>query len=241
MKTEELTKLKEYLDKAENFELPTYDHLPTVPLYMEQVVSYVNSILEPLSTSDKQKLTSFMVNNYVKAKIISEPNKKKYNVDHLGYLLAISLLKNVVNMNDLSLIIDMDKDVTSDKAVLYRFFKSMSADIFKDVAGRAKARVDRFEENYEKEKLEDQEKAEQYFDDSIGLIAFRMSIQASVYQSVSQALYRYLEECKKSEEVDKKVKKKEESEEKHKEKKAKKEAEKEAKKANKKEKGSEKK
>lgn len=237
MNAEELAKLKDYLDKAESFELPTYDHLPTVPLYMEQVVSYVNSILEPLAISDKQKLTSFMVNNYVKAKIISEPDKKKYNVDHLGYLLAISLLKNVVNMNDLSLIISMDNDVTSDKAVLYRFFKSMSRDVFSDVAGRAKKRVDRFEETFEKEKDADQEKAERYFDDSIGLIAFRMSIQASVYQSIAQALYRYLEECKKSDEKEKEAKKKEETINKHQQKKA----EKEARKANKKEKRNEKK
>ena len=118
MKDEELTKLKEFLEKASSFELPSYDYLPTVPLYMEQVISYVNSILAPLSNDDKQLLTSFMVNNYVKAKIIAEPTKKKYNVDHLGYLLAISLLKNVLNMSDISLIIGMDKEVTTDKVVL---------------------------------------------------------------------------------------------------------------------------
>ncbi len=237
MNAEELAKLKDYLEKASNFELPTYDHLPTVPLYMEQVVSYVNSILEPLALSDKQKLTSFMVNNYVKAKIIAEPERKKYNVDHLGYLLAISLLKNVVNMNDLSLIISMDNEVTNDKVVLYRFFKTMSRDIFTDVAGRAKTRVDRFEETYEKEKEADSEKAGQYFDDSIGLIAFRMSIQASVYQSIAQALFRYLEECKKSDEKEKEEKKKQETVTKHQQKKA----EKQARKADKKEKRNEKK
>lgn len=192
MKDEELTKLKDFLEKASSFELPSYDYLPTVPLYMEQVVSYVNSILAPLSSDDKQLLTSFMVNNYVKAKIIAEPEKKKYNVDHLGYLLAITLLKNVLNMSDISLIIGMDKDVTTDKAVLYRFFRTMSSDIFKDVGGRAKTRIDRFTDTYEKQKEEDPEKAEKYLDDSIGLIALRMSIQATVYQIISQALFEYL-------------------------------------------------
>ncbi len=199
MNEEELEKLKDFLDKAVSFELPSYDHLPAVPLYMEQVVSYVNSILEPLSVDDKQLLTSYMVNNYVKAKIIEEPDKKKYNVDHLGYLLAISLLKNVISMGDIGLIISMDKDATSDKAVLYRFFRTMSSDVFRDVVGKAKTRVDRFSETYESQKDEDPEKAKKYLDDSIGLIALRMSVQATVYQLVAQALYRYLENAKKEE------------------------------------------
>lgn len=192
MKDEELAKLKEFLEKASSFELPSYDHLPSVPLYMEQVISYVNSILAPLSNDDKQLLTSFMVNNYVKAKIIAEPTKKKYNVDHLGYLLAISLLKNVLNMSDISLIIGMDKEVTTDKVVLYRFFRTMSSDIFKDVGGRTKTRIDRFVDTYEKQKEEDPNKAEKHLDDSIGLIALRMSIQATAYQIISQALFGYL-------------------------------------------------
>ncbi len=204
MNEEELEKLKDFLEKATSFELPSYDHLPAVPLYMEQVVSYVNSILEPLSVGDKEMLTSYMVNNYVKAKIIQEPDKKKYNVDHLGYLLAISLLKNVINMNDIGLIIGMDKDATSDKAVLYRFFRTMSSDIFKDVAGKAKTRVDRFYNNYESEKENNPEQAKKYLDDSIGLIALRMSVQATVYQLVAQALYRYLENAKKEETPSKK-------------------------------------
>lgn len=204
MNEEELEKLKDFLEKATSFELPSYDHLPAVPLYMEQVVSYVNSILEPLSVGDKEMLTSYMVNNYVKAKIIQEPDKKKYNVDHLGYLLAISLLKNVINMNDIGLIIGMDKDATSDKAVLYRFFRTMSSDIFKDVVGKTKTRVDRFYDKYESEKENDPEQAKKYLDDSIGLIALRMSVQATVYQLVAQALYRYLENAKKEETPSKK-------------------------------------
>ncbi len=207
MNEEEFNKLKDFLDKTTSFELPSYDHLPTVPLYMEQVVSYINSILEPLSVNDKQLLTSFMVNNYVKAKIIKEPDKKKYNVDHLGYLLAISLLKNVINMGDISLIIGMDKDVTDDKAVLYRFFRTMSSDIFKDVGGKAKSRVDRFYSTYESNKNNDAEKAAKHLDDSIGLIALRMSIQATAYQLISQALFRYLENATKEESKSKKAEK----------------------------------
>lgn len=195
---EDLEKLQKYLDGVSSFELPSYDRLPNVALYMEQVISYVNDILSPLSLTDKQMLTSFMVNNYVKAKIIKEPDKKKYNVDHLGYLLAISILKNVLSMNDISLLINMDEDVSSDKSVLYRFFKSMSSDVFQDVAGKTKNRVERFTETYEKNKQKNPEGAERQLQDSIGLIALRMSVQSTVYQFISEALLRYLDDCQKA-------------------------------------------
>ena len=91
---EELKKLQDWLESASLYELPSYKELPTVPLYMEQVVGYINKTLAPLSPHDSEILTSYMVNNYVKAKIIKEPERKKYNEVHLGYLLAICSLKN---------------------------------------------------------------------------------------------------------------------------------------------------
>ena len=93
MKEEELKQLQKFLDTATHFELPAFDRLPSVPLYMEQVITYVNSTLEPLSLGDKQLLTSFMVNNYVKAGLIDKPTGKKYSREALAQLLMISLMK----------------------------------------------------------------------------------------------------------------------------------------------------
>ncbi len=192
MKEEELKQLQKFLDTATHFELPAFDRLPSVPLYMEQVITYVNSTLEPLSLGDKQLLTSFMVNNYVKAKIIREPDRKKYSVEHLGYLLAITTLKSVLSMSDIAMLISMDKDVSLDKSALYRFFKTMSSDVFKDVGEKAKRRIDAYAANYEKERNEQNPDAEKHLIDSIGLIALRMSIQSAVYQLLSQSLLQFL-------------------------------------------------
>jgi len=192
MKEKELDELRQYLASTKNVTLPSYAELPSIPLYMEQVVAYVNQTLEPLSTKDRQLLTSFMVNNYVKAKIITEPDKKKYNVNHLGYLLAITSLKSVLSMSDIALLIGMDDDVSSDKSVLYKFYKNMTEDVFHDVGNRTALRVERFYETYEKNKKKDPEQADQYFRDSLGLIAMRMAIQSAVYQQMSHALLQYL-------------------------------------------------
>ena len=184
----ELEELQSWLRAASVFELPSYKELPTVPLYMEQVVDYINTILEPLKTSDKDVLTSFMVNNYVKADILEEPLKKKYINDHLGYLLAINTLKRVLSMSEISMLIEMDKDVSTDKSVLYGFFKVMAKDILQQSASRVSHKVDSFVNSYERELDARDPKAEQNLRDRLGLIALRLAIQASVNTIISQII-----------------------------------------------------
>jgi hypothetical protein len=42
----ELEELQAWLKAASSFELPPYKELPNVPLYMEQVVDYINKTLK---------------------------------------------------------------------------------------------------------------------------------------------------------------------------------------------------
>lgn len=91
--------LKEYIKKLEQFTLPEYNEISNIPLYMEQVIGYIQEVLTPLCKGEEDVstlITPFMVNNYVKAKIVDAPINKKYNRNHIAYLLAISLLKRVL-------------------------------------------------------------------------------------------------------------------------------------------------
>ena len=161
----EVKKLMEWLSDASNFTLPEYSSLPAVPLYMEQVIMYISKILDPISVNEKNKLTSFMVNNYVKAGMIDPPEKKKYSEDHLGYLLAITVLKDTFSMTDLSLLIEMDNDLSEDKSVLYRFFASMSTNTIQEKAKSILSKVESYQRRYEKEAKEDKELAEKHLKD----------------------------------------------------------------------------
>ncbi len=184
----EIEKLQFWLKTASSYELPSFKELPTVPLYMEQVVVYINQVLSPLTPSDTQILTSFMVNNYVKAKILKEPAKKKYSVEHLGYLLALTTLKRTLSMSEISLLIEMDKDVSTDKSVLYGFFSVMTKDILQETANKTELKTASFVERYEKEKKADPAKADMNLRDSLGLIALRLAIQASVNQALAEVI-----------------------------------------------------
>lgn len=185
---DELKQIQEWLKVLEGFGLPAYKELPSVPLYMEQVVGYINEALKPLCTSDQQVLTSFMVNNYVKAKIIDEPVKKKYNQVQLGYLMAISTLKITLSMSEISLLIEMDNDVSTDKSILYGFFRVMANDILKDSVERLSRRVDTYAIRFNEEKAKNDPKADVNLRDSLGLIALRLSIQAGVNEILSSLL-----------------------------------------------------
>lgn len=82
--------------------LPRYGQLPALDLYMDQVISVVNTALRPLFPMKEAVLTPTMVGNYVKQKLIPPPIKKKYRRDHVAYIIAIVLLKQVYAMAEVA-------------------------------------------------------------------------------------------------------------------------------------------
>lgn len=78
--------------------LPTYDQIPNVGLYLEQVTKYLNDYLEPLGCAP---LTGSMVANYVKKDLIRNPVKKQYDREHIARLLEIAVCKTVLSLEEI--------------------------------------------------------------------------------------------------------------------------------------------
>lgn len=95
----------------ENFHIPRWEELPNVDLYLDQVVTLINSCLNELisgNISEKKEnpiLTKTMINNYVKNNLIEAPIKKKYSKTQFAKIFAICVLKQVYSMNDIFLLI----------------------------------------------------------------------------------------------------------------------------------------
>ncbi|MGX7264083.1 DUF1836 domain-containing protein [Enterococcus crotali] len=82
--------------------LPRWHELPELELYMDQVITLVERYLSPVILKEKHTLlTSSMVNNYVKLGLIPAPKKKRYNQKHLAFLIAITLLKQVLTIPEI--------------------------------------------------------------------------------------------------------------------------------------------
>lgn len=111
---EDVELLREWLDNLAKFKLPEYENLPNLGLYMDQVTHYVNSLLNPI-IHDDSRLTSSMVNNYVKQNIVPAPINKKYGRGHLVHLIGICVVKQVLAMSNLKILVDTYEEFDEEK------------------------------------------------------------------------------------------------------------------------------
>lgn len=97
-----MAKLREDLitwsDSLMDFHLPRWEELPDFDLYMDQVITLIEGYLYILSEGKGNVLTSAMINNYVKLKLVPKAEKKRYNRMHMAYLIAITVLKQVLTI-----------------------------------------------------------------------------------------------------------------------------------------------
>jgi len=96
---------------VENFHIPRWNELPNIDLFLEQVVTLINSSLAPYIflknnlKDENELLTKTMINNYVKNNIIEAPIKKQYSKIHISKLIVICVLKQVYSMQDIKTLI----------------------------------------------------------------------------------------------------------------------------------------
>lgn len=98
--------------------IPRWNELPNVDLYLDQVVTLLNTSLSSFlflnaEKEDNQILTKTMINNYVKNKLIEAPSKKKYSKNQLAKLFVICVLKQVYSMVDISQLIHIALESTN--------------------------------------------------------------------------------------------------------------------------------
>ena len=131
-----------YEDKEiANFHIPRWNELPTIDLYLDQLVSLLDQYLsnyivtdtdikknkekekekEKEKDSDGKIITKTMINNYVKHKIINPPINKKYNREHIAYLFVVCVLKQVYSINDIAKLIELAINGASIEKAYNRF------------------------------------------------------------------------------------------------------------------------
>ncbi len=82
--------------------IPTWDELPEIELYMDQVVGFISRKLSQCFGADDEKsITATMVNNYVKQKLIASPQKKKYDRTQMAQLIIIFLMKKIFSITEI--------------------------------------------------------------------------------------------------------------------------------------------
>ena len=106
---------------AQSFQLPYYEELPDIPLYREQVISYIQKIFDPLSSCvEGPWITPSMINNYVKGGLIPAPIKKLYGKDHLALIIAICIFKQVLSMSAIQHLFKIQR-ITYHRDIAYNY------------------------------------------------------------------------------------------------------------------------
>ncbi len=105
--------------------LPYWHELPDLDLYLDQVLLYVNQVTISPDDIEQKKLTAAMVNNYVKHKQIEKPIKKKYQKQQVARLIALSILKNVFSIQEISQTLNLLLQTDSSETLYNHFVDCM--------------------------------------------------------------------------------------------------------------------
>ncbi len=120
------------MDQTQRFCLPHYDQIPDVGLYLEQTAKYISEYLSPLGDF---ALTGSMISNYVKKGLVDSPVKKQYSRDQIGYLFFIAIAKSVLSIEDIGLLIRLQKQ-SYPEATAYEYFRNELEDVVAYVFGQ---------------------------------------------------------------------------------------------------------
>lgn len=117
---------------ANELKCPEYNAFPDIELYMDQVLDFL--LRSKTSLRDDDRLSSAMVNNYIKADILPRARGKKYSREHLVHLVVILRLKQILSVRDTGALIKAAKENKTDEA-FYEGFRKMLDEKAADIAG----------------------------------------------------------------------------------------------------------
>lgn len=109
----------------------SYDEIPNLDLYMDQVITLFENTLPSSKRSSEDKiLTKTMINNYSKDKLLIPTINKKYTKDHIILMILIYNLKQSLSIRDIKLLLNnvitnKKNDETFDLKSLYNLYLSI--------------------------------------------------------------------------------------------------------------------
>lgn len=104
-----------------------WEQIPDLDLYMDQVINYMERQHIGLGESGDETLTSAMVNNYVKHGLLPRAKGKKYSREHMSYLTAICLLKQVLSVGETGALLEKEMEHCSIESFYEKYLRTLDA------------------------------------------------------------------------------------------------------------------
>jgi len=112
-------RLKQLKEKLEEDRPVSWPEFPDIGLYKDQVISYMQRQL--IHFEENGQITSAMLNNYIKDKLLPRADGKKYAREHLAGLTEICILKQVLTVRDTGLLLQEELGVNGHEAFYEKF------------------------------------------------------------------------------------------------------------------------
>ena len=119
-------RMAEWLEGLGKFDLPDWDSLPQLDLYMDQVILLLNRYLAPMGGEEKN-VTASIINNYVRMRVMPPPVKKRYSRMHLAYLIIICTLKQSLSISCIQRMLPQEHSEEDARALYTDFVRQYRA------------------------------------------------------------------------------------------------------------------
>ena len=165
--------LENWLNDLNNFSFKSFEQLPDLELYMDQVVTFLDKQLYIFQTStmDRQ-ITPSMINNYVKGEVLPAPENKKYSKEHLALIEEICTLKQVLSIAEVKQILDKSY-ADENKNDTFNHFNELNSEKTSLVVSEAFKMLNKVEENDYQE---------------LNKIALEFSVTANCYINIAKRI-----------------------------------------------------
>lgn len=105
-----MDRIKDFKEKLMTARPEEWEQIPDIDLYMDQVISYMTRQHIGLADDGDENLTPAMINNYVKNNLLPRAKGKRYSREHIGYLTAICLLKQVISVGETGVLLEKEME-----------------------------------------------------------------------------------------------------------------------------------
>lgn len=118
--------IAEMIDKLDDNENISLEDIPSIDLYMDQVIQLFEKTFGTTKRNDAEKiLTKTMINNYAKGNLFLPVKNKKYSKEHIILIALIYQLKGVLSIGDIKTVLNgINEKLLVDKVDLDEFYKS---------------------------------------------------------------------------------------------------------------------
>ena len=100
-----MSELEQIIDKVINKSILKSQDIPSLDLYMDQIMTlFETNLNDNKRYKDDKLLTKTMINNYTKEGLLPPAKGKKYTLEHMLRLMIVLSMKNTLSLGDIKIV-----------------------------------------------------------------------------------------------------------------------------------------